>query len=77
MNDYKRTENNILFSLLVVTSCLVFTFEQISIHTAQAHLEHLSHYNAGESRIDYGDYISFMALNSDYGNYRLSYQNNI
>jgi hypothetical protein len=72
MNDYKRTENNILFSLLlfsllIVTSCLVFTFGQISIHTAQAHLEHLPHYNAGESRIGYGDYMSFMALDPDYG----------
>ena len=72
MNDYKRTENNILFSLLlfsllIVTSCLAFSFGQISIHTAQAHLEHLPHYNAGESRIGYGDYMSFMALDPDYG----------
>jgi hypothetical protein len=30
-------------------------------------LEHLPHYNAGESRIGYGDYMSFMALDPDYG----------
>ena len=60
MNDYKRTENKILFPLLIVTSCLAFSFGQISIHTAQAHLEHLPHYNAGESRIGYGNYMSFM-----------------
>ena len=67
MNDYKRAENNILFSLLIVTLCLAFSFGQISIHTAQAHLEHLPHYNAGESRIGYGNYMSFMALDPDYG----------
>ena len=67
MNDYKRTENKILFPLLIVTSCLAFSFGQISIHTAQAHLEHLPHYNAGESRIGYGNYMSFMALDPDYG----------
>ena len=48
-------------------SCLVFTYGQINIHEAQAHLEHLPHYNAGESRIGYGDYMSFMALDPDYG----------
>src|SRR5215211_2170503 len=72
MNDYKRIENNILFSLLlfsslIVTSCVVITYGQINIHKAQAHLEHLPHYNAGESRIGYGDYMSFMALDPDYG----------
>jgi hypothetical protein len=68
----KRIENNILFSSLlfsslIVTSCLVFTYGQINIHEVQAHLEHLPHYNAGESRIGYGDYMSFMALDPDYG----------
>jgi len=46
---------------------LVFTYGQINIHEVQAHLEHLPHYNAGESRIGYGDYMSFMALEPDYG----------
>ena len=50
-----------------MTSCLVSTYGQINIHEAQAHLEHLPHYNAGESRIGYGDYMSFMALDPDYG----------
>jgi hypothetical protein len=72
MNEYEKTQNNtpfslLLFSSLIVTSCLFFSYEQINIHTAQAHLEHLPHYNAGESRIGYGDYMSFMALDPDYG----------
>jgi len=68
----KKTENKLRFLLLLLGSiigsaCLLSTSDQISIHTAQAHLEHLPHYNAGESRIGYGDYISFMALDPDYG----------
>jgi hypothetical protein len=63
----KRIENNTVFSSLIVTLCLVFTYGQINIHEAQAHLEHLPHYNAGESRIGYGDYMTFMALDPDYG----------
>ena len=68
----KKTENNVPFLLLLLcsligTACLLSTSDQINIHTAQAHLEHLPHYNAGESRIGYGDYMSFMALNPDYG----------
>lgn len=68
----KKTENNLPFLLLLLcsligTACLLSTSDQINIHTAQAHLEHLPHYNAGESRIGYGDYMSFMALDPDYG----------
>ncbi|MFZ0696901.1 MAG: hypothetical protein WAM88_07160 [Nitrososphaeraceae archaeon] len=68
----KKTENNVPFLLLLLCSligsaCLLSTSDQINIHTAQAHLEHLPHYNAGESRIGYGDYMSFMALDPDYG----------
>ena len=68
----KKTENNVPFLLLLLcsligTACLLSTSDQINIHTAQAHLEHLPHYNAGESRIGYGDYMSFMALDPDYG----------
>jgi hypothetical protein len=68
----KKTENNVPFLLLLLcsligTACLLSTSDQINIHTAQAHLQHLPHYNAGESRIGYGDYMSFMALDPDYG----------
>jgi hypothetical protein len=68
----KKTQNNIPFLLLLLCSIIGFTSllstsDQINIHTAQAHLEHLPHYNAGESRIGYGDYMSFMALDPDYG----------
>ena len=68
MNDYKRIRNKILlflFLLLITTSCLIFG--QIGIHSAEAHLEHLPHYNAGESRIGYGNYMSYIALDPDYG----------
>jgi hypothetical protein len=37
------------------------------IPTAQAHLEHLPHYNSGGNRYGYGDYISFIALEPEYG----------
>ena len=68
----KKTENNVPFLLLLLcsligTACLLSTSDQINIHTAQAHLEHLPHYNAGESRIGYGDYISYIALEPEYG----------
>lgn len=68
----KKTGNNIPFLLLllcsiIVSACLLSTSDQINIQTAQAHLEHLPHYNAGESRIGYGDYMSYMALDPDYG----------
>jgi hypothetical protein len=73
-NNYKRKESSnvpfsllLLFCSLIVTSCLVFPYGQLNIHTAQAHLQHLPHYNAGESRIGYGNYMSFMALDPDYG----------
>jgi hypothetical protein len=73
-NNYKRKESSnvpfslsLLFCSLIVTSCLVFPYGRLNIHTAQAHLEHLPHYNAGESRIGYGNYMSFMALDPDYG----------
>lgn len=76
----KKTENNIPFLLLLLCSIigstyLLSTSDQINIHTAQAHLEHLPHYNAGESRIGYGDYMSFMALDPDYGT--IDYPNKI
>jgi hypothetical protein len=70
MNDYKRIGNKILlflFLLLIATSCLIFPFGQIGIQSAEAHLEHLPHYNAGESRIGYGNYMSYIALDPDYG----------
>ncbi len=40
---------------------------QISIPTAQAHLEHLPHYNSGGNRFGYGNYMSFLALEPEYG----------
>ena len=58
MNNYKRIGSKIL---------LVPVFGQIGIHSAEAHLEHLPHYNAGESRIGYGNYMSYIALDPDYG----------
>jgi hypothetical protein len=72
MNDHERTRNNILLSLflfllLITTCCSMFPFGQIGIRSVNAHLEHLPHYNAGESRTGYGNYISYIALDPDYG----------
>ena len=57
----------LLLSCSSITSYLLITYSQINIPTAQAHLEHLPHYNSGGSRYGYGDYMSFMALEPEYG----------
>src|ERR687895_2281266 len=57
----------LLLSCSFMSSYSIFMFNQANIPTAQAHLEHLPHYNSGGSRYGYGDYMSFMALEPEYG----------
>lgn len=66
IDSYKNTLLLLLFYSLI-TSYLLFTPSQINIPVVQAHLEHLPHYNSGGSRYGFGDYISFMALEPEYG----------
>ena len=57
----------LLISCSLITSYLFTVYIQISIPTAQAHLEHLPHYNSGGNRFGYGNYMSFLALEPEYG----------
>lgn len=57
----------LLISCSLITSYLFTIYIQISIPTAQAHLEHLPHYNSGGNRFGYGNYMSFLALEPEYG----------
>jgi hypothetical protein len=57
----------LLLSFPLITSYLFTTYNQTSIPVAQAHLEHLPHYNSGGDRHGYGKYLSFMALDPEYG----------
>src|ERR671919_12149 len=57
----------LLLSCSFMSSYSIFMYNQANIPTAQAHLEHLPHYNSGGSRYGYGDYMSFMALEPEYG----------
>lgn len=57
----------LLLSCSFISSYSIFMYNQTNIPTAQAHLEHLPHYNSGGSRYGYGDYMSFMALEPEYG----------
>ena len=52
--------------LLINNFAFVYYKLQISIPTAQAHLEHLPHYNSGGNRFGYGNYMSFLALEPEY-----------
>jgi hypothetical protein len=57
----------LLLSFSLITSYLFIMYIQMSIPLAQAHLEHLPHYNSGGDRHGYGKYMSFMALEPEYG----------
>ena len=57
----------ILLSFSLITSYLFIMYIQMSIPLAQAHLEHLPHYNSGGNRFGYGNYMSFLALEPEYG----------
>lgn len=57
----------LLLSCSFISSYSIFMYNQTNIPTAQAHLEHLPHYNSGGSRYGFGDYMSFMALEPEYG----------
>jgi hypothetical protein len=57
----------LLLSFPLITSYLFTTYNLMSIPVAQAHLEHLPHYNSGGDRHGYGKYLSFMALDPEYG----------
>lgn len=57
----------LLLSSSFISSYSIFMYNQTNIPTAQAHLEHLPHYNSGGSRYGFGDYMSFMALEPEYG----------
>ncbi len=54
-------------SCLLITASYLLMTTQMTISSAEAHLEHLPHYNSGGSRYGYGDYKSFMALEPEYG----------
>jgi hypothetical protein len=57
----------LLLSFSLITSYLFIMYIQMSIPLAQAHLEHLPHYNSAGDRHGYGKYMSFMALEPEYG----------
>jgi|GEM_PF-207558 hypothetical protein len=65
--DSYKTLALLLISFLLITSYLFTMYNQMSIPVAQAHLEHLPHYNSGGDRHGYGKYLSFMALDPEYG----------
>jgi hypothetical protein len=68
IHSYKNIFSSILLFCSLISSYLLFMSTQINIiPTAQAHLEHLPHYNSGGNRYGYGNYISFVALQPEYG----------
>src|SRR5919106_1726767 len=56
----------LLFCLFITTGSFL-VFNAIGIPPAQAHLDHLPHFNSGGNRYGYGDYISYIALEPEYG----------
>jgi hypothetical protein len=63
--------SNELLSFLILGSLLtLYLFVVFNLHSVppvQAHLDHLPHFNAGGNRYGYGDYISYIALEPEYG----------
>jgi hypothetical protein len=51
-------------------SLIVYSLVTINLHSilpVEAHLDHLPHFNSGGNRYGYGDYISYIALEPEYG----------
>ncbi|MGH9965621.1 MAG: hypothetical protein ACRD8W_01815 [Nitrososphaeraceae archaeon] len=57
----------IIIGLFQLASILGSTNSVTSLYTSYGHLEHLPHYNGGESRYGSGKYYSYMALDPEYG----------
>lgn len=54
-----------IVGLIIVYSLI--TLSPHSITPVEAHLDHLPHFNSGGNRYGYGDYISYIALEPEYG----------
>ncbi|MGH9975155.1 MAG: hypothetical protein ACRD8Z_04880, partial [Nitrososphaeraceae archaeon] len=57
----------IIIGLFQLASMLGSTNSITSLYTSYGHLEHLPHYNGGESRYGSGNYYSYIALDPEYG----------
>jgi hypothetical protein len=56
----------LLFCLFITTGSFL-VFNATGIPPVQAHLDHLPHFNSGGNRYGYGNYISYIALEPEYG----------
>jgi hypothetical protein len=56
----------LIFCSLISTGLFV-VFNEIGTPPVQAHLDHLPHFNSGGNRYGYGNYISYIALEPEYG----------
>lgn len=55
---------------MTLGSLIVYSLVTINLHSilpVEAHLDHLPHFNSGGNRYGYGDYISYIALEPEYG----------
>jgi len=55
----------IFFSIISTGSFVLFNVA--AVPTAQAHLDHLPHFNSGGNRYGYGNYISYISIEPEYG----------
>src|ERR687894_1765672 len=56
----------LLFFLFITTGSFL-VFNATGIPPVQAHLDHLPHFNSGGNRYGYGDYISYISIEPEYG----------
>src|SRR5215208_8348591 len=55
---------------MTLGSLIVYSLVTINLHSSlpvEAHLDHLPHFNSGGNRYGYGNYISYIALEPEYG----------
>jgi hypothetical protein len=56
------------FTLFSIMSTALFPpFNVTNVPPVQAHLDHLPHFNSGGNRYGYGNYISYIAIEPEYG----------
>lgn len=56
-----------LILISIISTGFFVSFNVAGVPPAQAHLDHLPHFNSGGNRYGYGDYISYISIEPEYG----------
>ena len=56
-----------LILISIISTGFFVSFNVAGVPPAHAHLDHLPHFNSGGNRYGYGDYISYISIEPEYG----------